>query len=51
VLIEGLRGGKKINPKTEGLIHMVGFGFLIGLIIIMSYFDIVRVFTGGNVLQ
>ena len=51
VLIEAARGGKKIPPNKEGLIHMVGFATLIGLIILMSYYDLVRILTGEQLLQ
>ena len=51
VLIEAARGGKRISSNKEGLIHMVGFATLIGLVILMSYFDLVRILTGGQILQ
>jgi len=51
VLIEGIRNGKKISPNVEGAIHMTGFAVLIGLILLMSYFDVVRIITGQGFLQ
>ena len=51
VLIEGLRGGKRVSPKTEGVIHMAGFLSLISLIVLMSYFDILRILGGNRFLQ
>ena len=51
VLIEAIRGGKRISPKTEGLIHMTGFIILISLIIMMSYFDLSRILTGNNIIN
>ena len=51
VLIEGMRGGKRVSPKTEGVIHMAGFLSLISLIILMSYFDILRILGGNSFLQ
>ena len=51
ILIEGARGGKRISPRTEGIIHMAGFAALIGLIVVMSYFDILRIVSGGTFIQ
>ena len=41
LLIEVLRG-KAIDPEKEGFVHFIGFVFLIGLMIIVTYKDIVR---------
>lgn len=46
VLLEGLRGGRKIDPEKEGLVHLIGMFILIGLVLVVSYFDILRV-AGG----
>jgi regulator of sigma E protease len=51
VIIEGIRGGKRISSQVEGIIHMTGFGLLIGLILLMSYFDILRILGGGSFLE
>ena len=51
ILIEGARGGKRISPRTEGIIHMAGFAALIGLIVVMSYFDVLRIISGGTFIQ
>ena len=48
VLVEGIRGGKKISPQREGAIHMTGFIVLIGLVVVMSYFDIIRILSGDS---
>lgn len=39
--IEKIRG-KRISPRIENITHLVGFAILIALIIIVSYFDIIR---------
>ena len=49
--IEWLRGGKRISPRREGMTHMVGFFLIIGLVVVISYFDILRVLNGGSVLR
>ncbi|PKB65229.1 MAG: hypothetical protein BZY82_09330 [SAR202 cluster bacterium Io17-Chloro-G3] len=51
VIIEGIRGGKRISSQVEGIIHMTGFGVLIGLILLMSYFDILRILGGGSFFE
>ena len=50
VIIEKVRRGKKISPEKEGLIHLIGFAVLIGLVLIMSYFDIIRLISGSSIL-
>ncbi len=51
VLIEAVRGGKRISPKKEGVIHMAGFAVLIALILLMSYVDISRIITGESLIN
>lgn len=41
IIIEAIRG-KKIDPKKENLIYVVGFALLITLAIVVTYQDIVR---------
>jgi regulator of sigma E protease len=41
VLLEWLRGGKRINPEREAIIHLTGLMLLFGLMIVITYFDIV----------
>lgn len=51
VVIEWARGGKRISPEKEGLVHMAGFVVLIGLILAVSYFDVLRILNGGSILR
>lgn len=48
--LEVVRGGKRIPPKYEGLIHLIGFIVLLLLIAIVSYYDIARIVQGDNLL-
>jgi regulator of sigma E protease len=50
VFLEVVRRGKRVSPRTEGLIHYIGFVMLIALILVISYFDIVRVIRGGSLV-
>ena len=44
VIIELIRGGKKVNQKIEGYFHMVGFALIFLLMIIITIQDIIRLF-------
>ncbi len=46
IALEALRGGKRMAPEKEGLIHLVGLAILIGLMLIVSYQDVVRLLNG-----
>ena len=48
VLLEVVRRGKRVSPRTEGMVHMIGFAMLIALILVISYFDILRVIRGES---
>ena len=49
--VEWVRRGKRISPQREGLVHLVGFVVLIGLIAVVSYFDVVRILNGESFLR
>jgi len=44
ILIEKIRGGKRIKASSEATAHMVGFFLLIALMVIITFNDIVRLF-------
>ncbi|NLW90860.1 MAG: RIP metalloprotease RseP [Syntrophomonadaceae bacterium] len=44
-VVEGIRR-KPLAPEKEGLIHWIGFVFLIGLMIIVTFNDIVKLYRG-----
>jgi len=48
VLLEWIRRGKRVSPKTEGLIHAIGFLLLIGVMVIVTYQDIIRIISGES---
>lgn len=50
VLLEWVRRGKKISPKTEGLVHLIGFAMLIALALAVTYQDILRIIAGESLL-
>lgn len=44
LFIEAIRGGKKLDPNKEAMIHMVGFGVLMLFMVFVTYKDIMRLF-------
>lgn len=50
ILVELLRRGKRVSPHTEGLVNTVGFAVLIVLIVVVSYYDVLRLVHGGSML-
>ena len=50
ILLEKLRGGKRLAPQKEGLVHLIGMLLLIGLMLLVSYYDVLRIFSGQNPL-
>ena len=48
VLLEWVRRGKRISPKTEGLIHAIGFMLLMVAILAITYQDITRIISGES---
>ena len=50
VLLEGVRRGKRISPKAEGLIHTIGFALLMTAILAITYQDIIRIISGDSLI-
>ena len=50
VAIEFVGRGRRVPPEKEGLVHLIGFILLIGLAIVITYFDILRVARGESFL-
>ena len=46
VLIEWVRGGKRVPSEKEGLVHLIGFVALLALVIAISANDIMRLVRG-----
>ena len=51
VLLEWIRRGKRISPKTEGIVHSIGFMILLALLVLITYQDIYRWISGGSLLD
>lgn len=50
VLLEWIRRGKRIKPEREGFVHLVGFVVLVSIIIVITYFDVLRIVRGESLL-
>lgn len=50
VIIEWARRGKRISPRTEGIVHTIGFIVLLALLVLVTYQDIFRWATGGGLV-
>ena len=46
LIVEAIRR-KPIPPEKEGMVHAIGLGLLFLLIIVITFKDVVRLFTGG----
>lgn len=50
VMIEWVRGGRRISPRKEGMAHVVGFALIIAVVVVVSFFDVSRILSGGSLL-
>lgn len=49
-VIEWLRGGKKVPPEKEALVHAIGFAALMGLMLLITVNDVINAIQGTPVL-
>jgi regulator of sigma E protease len=50
VFLEWIRRGKRVPPRTEALVHLVGFALLMVFAVAITYQDIVRLISGESLL-
>jgi regulator of sigma E protease len=50
VVLEWIRRGRRISPKKEGMVHLAGFIILILLILVVTYYDILRIIQEGSII-
>ena len=46
VVLEYVRGGRRVAPQREALVHFVGMVAILSLAVVITYFDILRIFEG-----
>ena len=51
LLIEVVRGGRRIAPEKEAMVHLVGFVLFIALAAIVTFFDITRIANGESIFR
>lgn len=51
VLLEVARRGKRVAPEKEALVHLVGLALIITFAIVITYFDVARIISGGSLFQ
>jgi len=50
VLLEWVRRGKRISPKREGLVHLIGFFLLMVFMLAVTLQDIIRIISGDSLI-
>lgn len=50
VVIEILRGGRRIAPEKEGVVHLVGMMLLLALMFFIAFGDVSRLLDGESIL-
>jgi regulator of sigma E protease len=50
VVIEVLRGGKRLPPEKEGLVHLAGLALLLALMFFVAFNDVGRLIGGEKIL-
>jgi regulator of sigma E protease len=50
VILEVIRRGKRVSARTEAMVHFVGFVMLIGLMLVITFYDVVRVIGGESLV-
>jgi regulator of sigma E protease len=51
VLLEWIRGGKRVEPRKEAMVHFAGLVAMLALAVVITYFDILRIFEGRGILR
>ena len=50
MVIEVLRGGKRLPPEKEGLVHLAGLALLLVLMFFVAFNDVSRLIGGDKIL-
>jgi len=51
VILEVIRGGRRIAPEKEAIVHLVGLALIITMAVVVTYFDILRIIGGGSLFE
>ena len=51
VLLEYARRGKRVAPEKEAMVHFVGLVAMLLFAVVITYFDIIRIFSGEGIIR
>jgi len=51
VVLEVIRGGRRIAPEKEAIVHLVGLALILTMAVVVTYFDILRIIGGGSLFE
>lgn len=51
VLIEVLRGGRRVSPEKEGMVHFIGMVLLLTVMLGIAFLDVERLISGNSFLE
>lgn len=51
VLIEVVRGGRRVSPEKEGMVHFVGMVLLLTVMLGIAFLDVERLISGNSFLE
>jgi regulator of sigma E protease len=51
LVIEFLRGGRRIAPEKEALVHLVGFVLFMALAVVVTFADVSRIVNGESLFR
>lgn len=51
VLLEFVRRGKRVAPEKEAMVHFVGLVAMLLFAAVITYFDIIRIFSGEGIIR
>lgn len=51
VLLEYARRGRRLAPEKEAMVHFIGLVAMLTLALVITYFDVARIFNGNGILR
>ncbi len=51
IVIEILRGGRRIAPEKEAIVHLVGFALFMALAVVVTFADVSRIVNGESLFR
>ena len=51
LLLEVVRGGRRIAPEREALVHLVGFVLFMALAVVVTFADVTRIVNGDSIFR